>query len=611
MKIDCPHCGVHGSVDNTLLDKKLRCPKCSKVFLVTEDILPEFDNRGMLSQEILYDDEPHSPDLPEEDDDLFATMAEGGDASTADDDFLGLMDDESEDSDPDDEYEDGGLELDEDEIELEKCSSCGELLHPAFLEPVGSENLCALCLPEGYLDTETEEDSLSITDPEDVQEIEEIEKIEEIEEIEEIDIELEEDLTEPENDSSIQTLMDDDIADELDEEIGDEIDDDVELVEEESEDQEEDYPTEPCSVCGEEFHRDFMQEIDSKLFCGVCQPEVVEEESENDTLVLAGAGAAAVAGAVMATGDEKDENDEPDEPDELDERNEPDELDELDELDEVDEGIDAKDESDDEIDEEESETGSDFTVGELLKEAWQKTKGVKASVWGAVIAMLVVISGVFFGGMAAFQAYYKGMDPNVILGANCGAQLVANWLSMLMTGGIMLIGVRHVLEQRVTWKMVFAGFSRAFSITMALILQTILITIGFLLLVLPGIYLSVGYSLALPLILDKGMGPWEALEASRKAIHKKWWTVFGLWLVMVLISIVSMIPFGIGLIWIIPMFFVLTGVLYVRLFGSDVFEEENPEGQVEDEAEEELEEEIEEEVEEKLEEISEEVESKK
>ncbi len=487
MKIDCPHCGVHGTVDNTFLDKKLRCPKCSKVFLVTEDSLPGFDDRGMLSQEILYD-ESHSPDLFAGDEDLLAAMAEGGGSSTEEDDFSGLMNDESEDNDSGDEFGDGGLELDEEDVELEKCSGCGELLHPAFLESVGSEHLCALCFPDGYFDTEQEEVELAMIDDEAIQAIEEIEEIEELEEIEdteEIDIDLLEEATELESDSSIQALMAD------------------------------------------------------------------ENPVEN------------------------------------------------------------------------SGTGGDFTVAELIKEAWQKTKGVKASVWGAVIAMLVVISGVFFGGMAAFQAYYKGVDPNVTMGANCGLLLLVIWIFMLMTGGIMLIGVRHVLEQRVTWKMVFAGFSKAFSMTMALILQTILITIGFLLLVIPGIYLSVGYALVLPLILDRGMGPWEALEASRKAIHKKWRTIFGLYLVMTLISIVSAIPLGLGLIWTIPMFFVLGGVLYVRLFGSDVLAEEDLEEELEDAIEEEPDEEVEEneeieeesdeleEAEEKLEEISEEVESRK
>ena len=40
MKLDCPHCGVHGSIDDSLAAKKLRCPKCSKVFLIPPDMLP-------------------------------------------------------------------------------------------------------------------------------------------------------------------------------------------------------------------------------------------------------------------------------------------------------------------------------------------------------------------------------------------------------------------------------------------------------------------------------------------------------------------------------------------------------------------------------------------
>ena len=170
------------------------------------------------------------------------------------------------------------------------------------------------------------------------------------------------------------------------------------------------------------------------------------------------------------------------------------------------------------------------------------------------------------------------------MGVNSALQFVSSWLSMLMTGGIMLIGVRRALEQRVSWKMVFAGFSKTLTITIALVLQAILVVLGFILLVLPGIYLTVGYALVLPLILDKGLGPWEALETSRKAIHKKWWSVFGLYLVMLLIAMVASIPLGLGLIWVVPMYFVVLGVLYVRLFGAGEVADEDEEF-AEDEAE--------------------------
>jgi len=616
MKIDCPHCGVHGSIHDLLVNKKLRCPKCSKVFLVPGEILPVIDDAEIVGQETLSDDEPKGlmsemlgddsaatddidlsqSEVPGEDEEAeglsiddestletcsacgqpFASeflveiesnfycalcqpeseeeslglleeaadaedleeelleiteedtfVADSGGTSTEDDELLALMVDEINDED------DVDLEivLEEEQegepVELEICSGCGESLHPDFLETVGFIRYCALCAPEELADEEDIENPV-------------------LEETEDISIMLEEESTELDESSDV-TLMDDESSNE---EVAD------------TDEVEKDSSQIPCSVCGEKLHPDFMLEVDSKLYCGICQPEVIEAETDDEMIVAAaGAGTAAVVGVVTA----------------------------------------VEDEDEDETDAESSTGGKDFTVGELIKEAWQKTKGAKASIWGAVLFLYLIIFGVSLGGVVAFPGFYKGGDPTVSIYVNGSLQLITSWLSMLMTGGIMLIGVRHVLEQRVSWKMVFAGFSKALSITVAVVLQTILISIGFVLLVIPGIYLSVGYALTLPLILEKGMGPWEALETSRKAIHKRWWTVFGLYLVMILLSAVAVIPLGLGLIWTVPMFFVLIGVLYVHLFGSDEIVAEDPEDELGDEIEEETEE---------SEEISEEIEQK-
>ncbi|MBL4903846.1 MAG: hypothetical protein JKY62_14510 [Desulfocapsa sp.] len=536
MKIDCPHCGVAGSIDDSLANKKLRCPKCNKVFLVPEEILPENDDIEVVGQETLSDDENSletcsacgqlfaSEFLVEVDSDFYCALCQpeseeehlglleeetdaedleeetleiteentfivdSGGTSTEDDELLALMGDEINGEDDEDleivlEEEQGG---DPDEQEI--CSGCGESLHPDFLETVGFLRYCALCAPEELADEETEDISI--------------------------------------------------------------------MLEEEKESSQV-----PCSVCGEKLHPDFMLEVDSKLYCGICQPEMIEAGTDDNMIMAAaGAGTAAVVGVAAA----------------------------------------GEGEGEDETDAEASTGSTDFTVGELIKEAWQKTKGAKASIWGAVLFLYAVIFGVSLGGVVAFPEFYKGGDPTVAIYVNGGLQLITSWLSMLMTGGIMLIGVRHVLKQRVSWKMVFAGFSKVLSITIAVVLQTILIGIGFVLLVIPGVYLSVGYALTLPLILEKGMGPWEALETSRKAIHKKWWTVFGLYLVMILLFVVSVIPLGLGLIWTVPMCFVLIGVLYIHLFGSDGNGAKDPEDELADEVEEtEESEEISEEIEQK------------
>ncbi len=584
MKIDCPHCGVHGSVDDSYAGRKLRCPKCTKVFLLTEDILPPVDDSSMMRQEILYDDEPLAAEtaalgiMGSEADEAIAPHDDKPESEAEESEEISAISPEitEEDELPGDAFADeDDLLLDsldeidnEEPAELETCSGCGESLAPEFLETVGDNRLCALCIPD--------------TDEGDNQDGEDVvaEESDFFEDEEEIEAEV--DAEEDNQDGEAAVTEESDFLEdegEIEAEVETEEDeDDLDLDSTDESDQDEDDTLQAvCSVCGDKFHPDFLQEIDSKLYCGICQPEDVETEIEPDVDVLAaGAGAAVAAtAAAVATTDTED---------------------------------DTEDVTTEQADEEEQdEDSTDFTVGELIKEAWQKTKGTKASIWGGVLFMYLVIFAISFAGIFALQGTGGQMDPNSAIGLNVGLQVVTSWLSTMFMAGLMLLGVRHVKGQRISWKMVFAGFSKALSVTIALVLQIILISIGFILLILPGIYLSVGYALSLPLILEKGLGPWEALEVSRKAIHKKWWTVAGLYFVMALLYMVSMIPLGLGLIWTVPMFFVLVGVLYVRFFGDDVSEEESS---VEEETEEddELEEELTEDEESETEEVESEAE---
>ncbi len=561
MKIDCPHCGVHGSVDDSLAGKKLRCPKCGKVFLVTADIHPGTEDMTMVRQEILDDESPQASE---------AVAAETAVAEEPAASLKGSVEELMEDN------------FDSDDASVAECSVCNQSFAAAFLVEIDSQLYCALCQPDSE---DTEEDELDFLDEGDVEDVSEDELLDIMEEEfyaedddgehsakDESDEGLMEDEEEPEDGDGNLLLMaeedesgseevaaeletcsgcgeslhpdfletvgaerfcalctpeeDDSDAEQDDGFGGDELEADEQAV---ADDDFGDSPKEVCSVCGEEFYRDFMQEVDSKLYCGVCQPEVIEVLSGDDRDLIA---------------------------------------------------------TENEDFTEDLESDPDFTVGDLVKEAWQKTKGAKGAVWAAMIVLYAICFGISLGGMTAFYGFYKGSDPAMVMGINGTLQLITTWLSMLMTGGVMLIGVRRALGQRVSWKMVFAGFPKAFSITIAMILQTILVLIGFLLLVLPGIYLIVGYALTLPLIIDKGMGPWQALEASRKAIHKKWWTVFGLYLVMMLIYMVSAIPLGLGLIWTVPMFFVSIGVLYVHFFGhGEATEDDTVESGEENEAE--------------------------
>jgi hypothetical protein len=211
----------------------------------------------------------------------------------------------------------------------------------------------------------------------------------------------------------------------------------------------------------------------------------------------------------------------------------------------------------------------DFSAGPLIKESWAMTNGVKGSLWAGIVVMFLVLFSL--GAGAVYILSHWGGRAGIIVAVwlNLLSQLFSIIVSITFLSGLINISIKRVGAQSFSWTLVFSGFSRLGSILIAGFFMSLLITSGFFLFVLPGIYLAVGYSLTLPLIMDRGVGPWEAMEMSRQAIHDKWWQVFGAYLVMYLLYFLSMIPFGIGMIWTVPMFFMLIAVLYRVLFGQD------------------------------------------
>lgn len=205
----------------------------------------------------------------------------------------------------------------------------------------------------------------------------------------------------------------------------------------------------------------------------------------------------------------------------------------------------------------------EFEIGDVIKEAWEKTKGVK----GSIIAGIALIYVIVFAIMGGFAFLAPGSFSMSII-----SQVILTVVLLPMEIGLAMIGLRKSVDQPFKFNMVFQYFGFIVPLILVTIVSYILIMIGLVLLVLPGIYLAIAYSFALMLVVEKKMGLWEAMETSRKAVTKRWFTLFLFWIVMGIILIISMIPIGIGLIWTIPMACVAYGVIYRNMFGVSAIE---------------------------------------
>ncbi len=210
-----------------------------------------------------------------------------------------------------------------------------------------------------------------------------------------------------------------------------------------------------------------------------------------------------------------------------------------------------------------------FTISEILAEAWEKVSGAKLKIIAAFF-IYIVIASLITGFISLFldaQPYYdaelliQGFAIDTLIG------WIASPVTIPLSLGLLLLGYARANDEELRIDSIFNYYVLVWPLFFASILITMLTYIGFALLILPGIYLSIAYSFTLPLMVDKKLDIWGAMEVSRVAVTKEWFTIFGVNVSLVLLTVLSAIPLGIGLIWTLPLVMIAQGVMYRKIFG--------------------------------------------
>jgi hypothetical protein len=195
----------------------------------------------------------------------------------------------------------------------------------------------------------------------------------------------------------------------------------------------------------------------------------------------------------------------------------------------------------------------DVAMLQTLGEAWRGMKGFKLKchiatvIWFVVYLVAAMLSLPIIFGLVALDA---NKDTASMIGSL--VQFIAIAATMPMMVGITIMGIRHSQARSISAGSIFNYFHRAPTVILWYFLMTLMIMLGFLLLIVPGIYLTFAYMFSLPLVVEKNMGAWRALEVSRKAVTRIWFRAAGFLLLIMLLMTLGMIPLGIPLIWIVP-----------------------------------------------------------
>jgi hypothetical protein len=113
----------------------------------------------------------------------------------------------------------------------------------------------------------------------------------------------------------------------------------------------------------------------------------------------------------------------------------------------------------------------------------------------------------------------------------------------------------------------FNGFNYFLPLFLAGLVVGFLVSIGMVLLVIPGIYLAVGYMFTPFFIIDYRMEFWQAMETSRKIISKNWLTFFGFGLALFALNLVGLLAFGVGLLVTFPVSACAAAIAYKEVIG--------------------------------------------
>lgn len=105
-------------------------------------------------------------------------------------------------------------------------------------------------------------------------------------------------------------------------------------------------------------------------------------------------------------------------------------------------------------------------------------------------------------------------------------------------GGLYLVFLKRMRGESASVGDTFSGFGVAFAqLLLAGFITSFLGILGLFFCLLPGIYLLVAWTFCVPLVADKRMEFWSAMELSRKTVARIWFAVFALLLLAFLPSI--------------------------------------------------------------------------
>ena len=163
----------------------------------------------------------------------------------------------------------------------------------------------------------------------------------------------------------------------------------------------------------------------------------------------------------------------------------------------------------------------------------------------------------------------------VVLAINIGMGLIpiVGGLASMVISPALSVGYFFVADkirkgEAYTFNNFFDGFKGPFlQLFLLSLVSGILIFVGTLFCIIPGIWLAISYSLANCILIFHKFEFWDAMEASRKVIATNFWLLLGTLIVIGIGALlVTVLTCGLGFLFAIPVSILTIYVIFIKIF---------------------------------------------
>ncbi|WP_117235454.1 hypothetical protein [Vibrio maerlii] len=217
-----------------------------------------------------------------------------------------------------------------------------------------------------------------------------------------------------------------------------------------------------------------------------------------------------------------------------------------------------------------------LSLGAVFREAWSCTLKTFLSFSPAIVILMMVQLGIFYLALK-LQLGNPGIildaiqNPETFSQGIVQAIFIANFsyevISAPIYAGVCLMAMSHIAGLSTKPRHIGKGLQHTVPVIIATLASLVLQGLAGMILPFLSMYLAVAFSQSILLICEKRVSPINSLILSIRAVNKKLFIFLGAYGMVSLMFIVAVMFYGIGLIFVLPFFFHMKGILYREMFG--------------------------------------------